>query len=191
MLFLLALICVLSFHGYAVGASADGHGGPPSGGVAASSTITDGGPVVHIDGAKIATARPPTRTIALTFDDGPDPRYTPQILAVLAAVPRAGHVLRDRFPGRSATRTCHAPSLRTGSEIGLHTFTHPDLDTLPTWRRSLEFTLTVNAIAGATGVSPAIVRPPYSSDATRVTAADLTVMRGRRALPATSLCYPT
>lgn len=176
-LFLLALIGVLSVHGYAVGAAADGRGGPPSGGVAAPSSITGGGPVVHIDGGTITTARPPARTIALTFDDGPDPRYTPQILAVL----RQYHVpatffeigsLVNRYPDVSRAIVAQ------GSEIGLHTFTHPDLDTVPAWRRNLEITLTANAIAGATGISPAIVRPPYSSTPRAVTAADLTVMRG-------------
>ena len=46
----------------------------------------------------------PPKTVALTFDDGPDPEWTPQMLAVLAQLPRARDVLRRRLPGGALPR---------------------------------------------------------------------------------------
>ena len=75
----------------------------------------------------------PSRTVALTFDDGPDPTWTPQILAVLAKY----HVPGTFFVvGSSVARD---PELvrqirAQGSEIGIHTFTHPDLAEVSTDR---------------------------------------------------------
>jgi cellulose synthase/poly-beta-1,6-N-acetylglucosamine synthase-like glycosyltransferase len=51
-----------------------------------------------------------------------------------------------------------------GDEVGIHTFTHDDLGTAPAWRRNLEFSQTQSAIAGATGISTPLLRPPYSSE---------------------------
>jgi peptidoglycan-N-acetylglucosamine deacetylase len=53
-------------------------GGPPAPG-----TVTGGGPVINATGARPETSSMPPRTVALTFDDGPDPLYTPQLLDVL------------------------------------------------------------------------------------------------------------
>ena len=52
--------------------------------------------------------------------------WTPEVLAVLREAPRARHVLRGRVDGRPRTRSWSARSGR-GHEIGVHTFTHPDL----------------------------------------------------------------
>ena len=51
----------------------------------------------------------------------------------------------------------------SGSEIGVHTFTHPDLAGVSDLRRDREIADTELAIAGATGVSTHLVRPPFSS----------------------------
>ena len=45
--------------------------------------ILDGGPVINATGGQVSSNRLPAKTIALTFDDGPDPRWTPEILKVL------------------------------------------------------------------------------------------------------------
>src|SRR5205085_1420592 len=50
-----------------------------------------------------------------------------------------------------------------GSELGVHTFTHPDLAGVSAFRRDREIDDTELAIAGATGVSTHLVRPPFSS----------------------------
>ena len=51
-----------------------------------------------------------------------------------------------------------------GSEIGIHTFTHPDLAEVSTDRVDREMTETQYALAGATGELSYLVRPPYSSE---------------------------
>ena len=85
-------------------------------------------PLLAADGHRLRSPQPPPgRRIALTFDDGPDPRWTPQDPRGPAPRARARDVLRGRQPGRSASRTSSATLARAGSEIGNHTFTHTSL----------------------------------------------------------------
>jgi cellulose synthase/poly-beta-1,6-N-acetylglucosamine synthase-like glycosyltransferase/peptidoglycan/xylan/chitin deacetylase (PgdA/CDA1 family) len=113
----------------------------------------------------------PGHRVALTFDDGPDPKWTPRIAATLRqlGVPGAffvvgDHVIRD--PGIVDDLAAD------GFEIGNHTFTHADLAGLSSWRRNLQISLTESAIAGAAKIRPRLVRPPYSATAEAVDAAD-------------------
>ncbi|WP_460819861.1 bifunctional polysaccharide deacetylase/glycosyltransferase family 2 protein [Nocardioides korecus] len=101
--------------------------------------------------------------IALTFDDGPDPQWTPKILAVL----RAHHVPATFFV--VGTQVIANPDLarRTvdaGNEIGIHTLTHADLSKLPPWWQTLELTNAQRVVAGITGQQTSLLRPPYSSE---------------------------
>lgn len=115
--------------------------------------------------------RPPGRRIALTFDDGPDPRFTPQIISVLKRyqVPATFFVI-----GRQAARY---PDLvrdehRKGFELGNHTFSHTDLSALPEDKRLRELDLTEDSIAGISGLRTRLVRPPYSSTADTISLAE-------------------
>ncbi len=110
--------------------------------------------------------------VALTFDDGPDPRWTPRIAAVLMRhrVPATffevgEHVVR--YPGLADQLR------RDGFSLGNHTFTHADLATLPGFERDLEVSLTDGAISGAAGVRPRFFRPPYSATPPSLDAASL------------------
>jgi cellulose synthase/poly-beta-1,6-N-acetylglucosamine synthase-like glycosyltransferase/peptidoglycan/xylan/chitin deacetylase (PgdA/CDA1 family) len=120
------------------------------------------GPIIDLSGGEIRSLSPPAGTIALTFDDGPNTRWTPQILDVLRrfGVPATFFVI-----GSHAVD--HAGMLRrelaSGDEIGNHTFTHVDLSGVATWRLRMELRLTEAAIASATGRHTILVRPPYSS----------------------------
>jgi cellulose synthase/poly-beta-1,6-N-acetylglucosamine synthase-like glycosyltransferase/peptidoglycan/xylan/chitin deacetylase (PgdA/CDA1 family) len=110
----------------------------------------------------VSRGEPPRRRIALSFDDGPDPRWTPRIAATLRRlrVPATFFVLGSqvvRHP--DVVRDLH----RQGFELGNHTFTHSDLSTQPGWLRALEVDLTDSALAGAVGVRARLLRPPYSS----------------------------
>ena len=53
--------------------------------------------------------------------------------------------------------------VREGHEIGNHTFSHVDLAEVSDWELGLQLSLTQSAVSGATGVRPALFRPPYAS----------------------------
>jgi len=116
----------------------------------------------------VAREGPPGHRIALTFDDGPDPRWTPRIAAALRrlGVPATFFVIGSKVVRHpDLVRTLY----RDGFELGNHTFTHVDLAGVPSWERRLQITLTENALAGAAGVGSRLVRPPYSSIPAAVT----------------------
>jgi cellulose synthase/poly-beta-1,6-N-acetylglucosamine synthase-like glycosyltransferase/peptidoglycan/xylan/chitin deacetylase (PgdA/CDA1 family) len=121
-----------------------------------------GGPLVHADGTVRASYEMPVRTIALTFDDGPDPRWTPEVLDALRrhGVPATFFVVGSqvaRYP--ELTRR----TVDDGHELGIHTFTHPRVTDLPTWRRRAEYAQTQMAISHAAGVKTRLLRLPYWS----------------------------
>ncbi|QGN45898.1 bifunctional polysaccharide deacetylase/glycosyltransferase family 2 protein [Micromonospora sp. WMMD558] len=124
--------------------------------------VTTGGPVLRLDRDEPVTRAMPDRTVALTFDDGPDPRWTPQVLDVLRR-----HDAKATFFVVGARVNEHPDLVRRmlaeGHEIGSHTFTHAHLGAASTWRRDLELSLTRKAIAGATGREVTLLRPPFSS----------------------------
>jgi cellulose synthase/poly-beta-1,6-N-acetylglucosamine synthase-like glycosyltransferase/peptidoglycan/xylan/chitin deacetylase (PgdA/CDA1 family) len=142
--------------------AADGTAAPPGPATSVPATVAHGGPVVDAAGDRPHTARPRARTIALTFDDGPDPKWTPQILDVL----RRNHVHATFFV--VGTLVAQHPELlrrivAEGNQVGVHTFTHAELATLPPWQQSLELRESQLAVAGAAGVTTSLLRPPYSS----------------------------
>ncbi|MER7768751.1 bifunctional polysaccharide deacetylase/glycosyltransferase family 2 protein [Kitasatospora sp. NPDC096140] len=124
--------------------------------------IRDGGPVIDAAGPEPRSATPKPGTVALTFDDGPDPTWTPQILDVLR---REGVHATFFVVGTQAA--AHPDLIRRivaeGHQIGVHTFTHTDLGAAPDWRRSLELRETQLTLAGSAGVTSSLLRPPYSS----------------------------
>ncbi|TQF08079.1 glycosyltransferase [Kitasatospora acidiphila] len=131
---------------------------------AVPAAIRDGGPVIDTAGPQPRSAAPKPGTIALTFDDGPDPTWTPQVLDALR---RAGVHATFFVVGTQAA--AHPDLIRRivadGNQIGVHTFTHTDLGPAPDWRRSLELRETQLTLAGAAGVTTSLLRPPYSSTA--------------------------
>ncbi len=173
---LIVLLAELCLHGFTQGAGADGPAQGPAQAGTAPAALHGGGPVLRLTDTSLSTARMPARTIALTFDDGPDPTWTPKVLAVLTRF----HVHATFFEVGTSVND-HPDLTRAvvdqGSEVGVHTFTHPDLTTIPAWRRRLEVSLTSNAIASATGRTPTLMRPPFSSTPDAVTSANLAVMR--------------
>jgi peptidoglycan/xylan/chitin deacetylase (PgdA/CDA1 family)/glycosyltransferase involved in cell wall biosynthesis len=109
----------------------------------------------------VPSERPVGRRIALTFDDGPDPTWTPRIADALQrlGVPATFFVVGEdvvRHPGVVADLA------QDGFEIGDHTFNHVNLPAIPEWQRSLQVSAADTAIAGAAGVRPRLFRPPYS-----------------------------
>lgn len=130
--------------------------------------VSHGGPVVDARGGTVRTVGPADHTLALTFDDGPDPVWTPRILDVL----REHNVHATFFVVGSAA--IDNPDLvrrivAEGHEIGVHTLTHADLGSAPAWRQQLEVQGDQQAIAGMTGRTATLLRPPYSSENDAVT----------------------
>src|SRR5215210_5390285 len=131
--------------------------------------LASAGPILLWDGHRLTSrGRCPGKRIALSFDDGPDPRWTPRIATALRRlhVPATFFVVGSqvvRHPG--IVRRLEAQ----GFELGNHTFTHSDLTALPGWERTLQIGLTENALAGTVGLRPRLVRPPYSASPAAVT----------------------
>jgi len=98
--------------------------------------------------------------VALTFDDGPDPTWTPKILSVLERL----HVPATFFViGQQAVDhpDLVARALRDGDVIGNHTYTHPDLASQPRWMAQAEINAGSWVIKGITGMQPLLFRSPY------------------------------
>ncbi|NLU71124.1 glycosyltransferase [Streptomyces sp. HNM0575] len=126
--------------------------------------VLSGGPVLDARGEKPVSHRVPDRKIVLTFDDGPDPEWTPKILDKLAQ----HHAHAVFFV--TGTMTARYPDLvrrmvDEGHEVGLHTFNHPDLSYQPASRVDRELAQSQLALAGAAGIRTSLFRPPYSSTA--------------------------
>ena len=102
--------------------------------------------------------------IALTFDDGPDPRWTPRILDVLKQenVPATFFVIGKNG---QAYPDLLRRMVNEGHEVGNHTFTHPNLGEIPLTLTNLELNATQRLIESITGRSTILCRPPYFGDA--------------------------
>ena len=101
--------------------------------------------------------------IAITFDDGPDPEWTPKILDVLKAKKATATffmigIQADKFPGLA--KRIYAQ----GNTIGNHTFTHPDVSGISTSYMKVELNLTERLFASLFGVRTTLMRPPYAID---------------------------
>ncbi|HVE97609.1 MAG TPA: bifunctional polysaccharide deacetylase/glycosyltransferase family 2 protein [Mycobacteriales bacterium] len=140
---------------------------------AAASAEVPGGGAILFRGADGLTSRGlPPRTVALTFDDGPDRRWTGPLLDVLAraGVPATFFVVGSRVTGDDALVR---RAVAEGHEIGNHTWTHADLGTAPRWRQNLELSLSQLGLAGSAGINSALLRPPYCSTPSAVTEPEL------------------
>jgi cellulose synthase/poly-beta-1,6-N-acetylglucosamine synthase-like glycosyltransferase/peptidoglycan/xylan/chitin deacetylase (PgdA/CDA1 family) len=102
--------------------------------------------------------------VALTFDDGPDPRWTPAILDILKqeGVPATFFVIGKNG---QAYPDLLRRIVNEGHELGNHTFTHPNLGEIPTSLSELELNATQRLIESETGRSTVLFRPPYFGDA--------------------------
>ena len=101
--------------------------------------------------------------IAITFDDGPDPKYTPPILDVLKRenVKATFFVIGTQADSNiGLLRRMYAE----GHEIGNHTFTHPDISSIGPGFLDFELNLTERLLASKIGVKPLFFRAPYSID---------------------------
>ncbi len=103
------------------------------------------------------------RKVALSFDDGPDPDWTPTILDVLKKYNVKGTFLMIGAVAEDNVGLMQRV-YREGHEIGNHTFTHPDISDISVGQLDLQLSLTERLFGSKLGVHPLFFRPPYSID---------------------------
>ena len=113
---------------------------------------------LRLSRAKVPTWAP---VVALTFDDGPDPRYTMPILAILR-----DEGVRATFFDVGQNALEHPELVREelaqGDEVGNHTFSHPNLRYAPYDEVKRQMTMGEDAIARVSGGKrPVLFRPPF------------------------------
>ena len=114
--------------------------------------------------------------VAITFDDGPDPEWTPQVLDILkAANVKAAFFLvgfnAEQYPG--LVRRIVAE----GHEIGNHTYYHPNLALCWPEHIRLELNATQLLLETITGRTTTLFRPPYAADTSPSKVSELTPLK--------------
>ncbi|MFE6761863.1 MULTISPECIES: glycosyltransferase [unclassified Streptomyces] len=165
LLFLVALLAMLMLRGYVHSEIlADHRIRPPVATDRVPEQVLEGGPVIDARSTTepAKTLRIPDHRIVLTFDDGPDPVWTPKVLDELKKYDAHGvffvtGTMASRYPDLVERM------VREGHEVGLHTFNHPDLSYQSTSRIDWELSQNQLVLAGAAGIRTSLFRPPYSS----------------------------
>jgi cellulose synthase/poly-beta-1,6-N-acetylglucosamine synthase-like glycosyltransferase/spore germination protein YaaH/peptidoglycan/xylan/chitin deacetylase (PgdA/CDA1 family) len=113
--------------------------------------------------------------VALSFDDGPDPTWTPKILDVLEQkrAPATFFVI-----GEAANQETGLVKREymDGDEIGNHTFTHPEFNDIAKGTLQLELNVTELLIESSLGVKTTYFRPPYGIDHQPETASEIQML---------------
>lgn len=101
--------------------------------------------------------------VAISFDDGPDPTWSPKILDILKEKNVKGTFM---LIGSQAQENVGIMQrmVREGHEIGNHTYTHPDISEIPPRQVQLELNLTERLFVSKLGIQPLYFRPPYDID---------------------------
>ncbi|WP_406401979.1 bifunctional polysaccharide deacetylase/glycosyltransferase family 2 protein [Streptomyces sp. NBC_00879] len=163
-LILVALLAMLMLRGYVHSEIlADHRVRDPDNNDRVPTEIRKGGPVVDARTEGEARGlRIPDKNLVLTFDDGPDPQWTPKVLDKLKEYD--AHAVFF-VTGTMASRNPELVEriVAEGHEVGLHTFNHPDLSFQAKSRIDWELSQNQLAIAGAAGIRTSLFRPPYSS----------------------------
>lgn len=106
------------------------------------------------------TRGPRSKVIALTFDDVPDPRFTPQLLDIL----KTYHVKATFFVVGSRAEKHPAlvkRMIREGHAVGNHSYNHPQFVKLTMNDFRAQIIQTENIIQTLAGYKPKLIRPPY------------------------------
>src|SRR5580704_3653730 len=113
--------------------------------------------------------------VALTFDDGPDPDWTPKILQILKEkqAPATFFVIGDVATQYSGIVK---QEYAQGNEVGNHTFTHPDFETISKSQLQIELNLTELLLESNLGVKTTLFRPPYGIDHQPETASEIQML---------------
>ncbi|MEP7130977.1 MAG: glycosyltransferase [Sphingomicrobium sp.] len=110
--------------------------------------------------------------VALTFDDGPDPRWTPRVLDILQQKRVSATffiVGENALPERGLI----GRMIREGHEVGSHTYTHPNLATVGKTQTLFELNATQRLFEAFTGRMLKLFRAPFFGDAEPTTADEI------------------
>jgi len=113
--------------------------------------------------------------VALTFDDGPDPDWTPKIVDVLKQKKAPGTFF---VIGESANQYDNIVKREyaLGNEVGNHTFTHPEFDNISKPDLQIQLNLTELLLESSLGVKTTLFRPPYGIDHQPETASEVQML---------------
>lgn len=102
------------------------------------------------------------KKVVLTFDDGPDPIFTPQILSIL----RKYNITATFFIIGSNANVSPGitKEIARDFEIGNHTFTHPNINAISPTNLEYEINATQRVIENLTGRQTLLFRSPYALD---------------------------
>jgi len=129
----------------------------------AGTALTPGAVSAATGTRPISRAHVHEREVALTFDDGPDPRYTPQILVDLRKYDAHATFFvmgnaADKYP------TIVRQEIADGNEVGVHTFDrHVRFPMISQPAADQQIDLGRTAVTKATGHKPTLFRPPYGA----------------------------
>jgi cellulose synthase/poly-beta-1,6-N-acetylglucosamine synthase-like glycosyltransferase/peptidoglycan/xylan/chitin deacetylase (PgdA/CDA1 family) len=112
------------------------------------------------------------KLLALTFDDGPDPTWTPRILDILKArqAPATFFIVGENA---LTQRGLLERMIREGHEVGSHTYTHPNLAGATETETGFQLNTTQRLFQAFTGRSLRLFRAPYFGDAEPTTADEI------------------
>ncbi len=136
-----------------------------AGGIAAAAAASLAGlhtmaPWSQLYGANFNGLEKGTKKLCLTYDDGPNDPYTPELLDVLAK-----HGVKATFfmVGQFVEQRPNIARsvVEAGHDVGNHTWSHPNLIFTPPADLERQLTRTQKAIADATGITPELFRPPF------------------------------
>lgn len=105
------------------------------------------------------------RLVAITFDDGPDPIYTPQYLDILArhGARATFFDLGSQIDAGTDYVALAKRCVQEGHQVASHTYSHSDLLTLDDAARADEITRSLEAVSNACGTPTDVIRPPYGN----------------------------
>lgn len=125
--------------------------------------ITDESYHEYPSGWLVQRSGAPDHVLALSFDDGPDPKWTPKILDILDR-----HHIKASFFVIGSEVAAYPELVQRiydeGHEIGNHSFTHPNMMHASTDRIRLELIACQRAIEAVLGRSVTLFRPPFNAD---------------------------
>lgn len=103
------------------------------------------------------------KKIAITFDDGPDPKFTPEILEILKQKKVTATFFLIGIQAEKELRLTRQ-IVQEGNTVGNHTFTHPDISVVGDRLLEIELNLTERFFGSELGIKPLYFRPPYAID---------------------------